>query len=1485
MAFAFFLNSVILFMSEKNLITCASLNMFLMKRQIKQRFFIMKLMKSMKRRLSLLIVAVLLTSQPLAVSASQADLLTEEPDIFTLEADQDITTVEAEQDIMTFDADQANDVALTGIKLSTESLKIGKGEKVNLEVRYTPQNATNREVTWSSSNDSVASVSNTGLVEAKSNGSTTITATSKSGNLKATCSVTVSDQAAPNLKDLDFAGNQEVSAPNNVPLVGGKKFKLDLPKSIPISCVIEDGRIRIGINMKKDQLYSYNSDEKAPNAIKNKSTKEIFEDLEKDLKKASKISASADKWINMVQEKKFDKAAVPGISKDVKFDVLGYAEGKWSDNLDSIEGNLIIRLSGNATVQGQYMVWVVPVTVNCKFSASATLTAKIGYNFKDAKWYGDLKFGASIGIEPYAGVGFGKWFSGGVYGKATTDVKFTLKSSKDPTGLDEWNLGGEVGIKAYVALLEFKKKIVSGSWSLYKRPATQANTLSPDGEIIEETEEYPEYMEEICAVGAISEIDLSEISPDGTILENAYPAANPEIITAGDTTMLLYVKTVLSDNKVNRTDLVYKLYNNETAQFGEIQSVSSNTTADCEPQIYTDKNDIYVAWLDSNRNLSDSDELYKAITSNQIDPEKAMEYLKTFGIRVSKYNRETGSFEDIGTPSWNDSFIYSPEMCMTTEGLNLIWVENTETVPWIKNNDKSEFLTLSSNVIHRSVYSDGVWTEKESITGLDDVSDLSIGNTSSGLEIAYVIDKADGQTLYVRKADGTTDTLTPEGYITTLSYTDVPSLKDRGTILTLNMDGGLYYADSTGINEILPAGTMCGDSDYSVYGERIYYLQDYVTGDTYGRNVAVSVWDAGSGKYGDVFLTHEKGYVDSFSNQTGRLAYLLTDAKFDKNSSEWNTSSSIKMLDSLDYHDIELEDVDYSPAYTYAGMEFPFDMYITNNGTDKVINARYSVSYNGADISGGAIELNILPGDTGVVEKTFVIPDNYTKAGGDFIVSVKMEGDSDPSNDSKSFSLFMANLTVSGASETVGNRQYIVIDVENSGLKDTNATTKVTGEDGQEIFSANNLIKAGDTVTIRKEYTGTKAQLLTVETKGDAEEFYEKNNIDWLNVDDAFYDPVSSEYRLLPGELCRLDLNYFGRYIYGVKWDIEFPDPKQKGCVTLKNGVITAKKAGKAVVKASYGGLVMTFNITVDGTVPATKTISFGKKVLKINAPKSATLTQSTPEKTKTKKINVSIPKELRNADVTLSANILEDKQAFEISGPTFNNADRTKASTASFEITPTGAGASYVIWSAKDKDGNEATTYTKVIVKKNNTDLVVENKEDIEKMKLPVGEGVNLSVITTTGNTDLALPAFSVKGNGFKVSKSGLVIATKPGASGTVTVKLGNKKDEVNVYSQEKTSDNPYLLMSKPFVDITIPKPTAKKNQTVTLKLSTPKKSIPDVVWSIIDYEHQGMELDQTSGKLTVSANAAPGCYTIICKAADDNAGYNTAVCEVTLK
>lgn len=86
-------------------------------------------------------------------------------------------------------------VKATGISLNTDKLALtryGKDVKEKLTATVTPDETTNNNVKWASSNNKVATVDSNGYVTAKGKGTVRITATTTDGsNLSATCTVTV----------------------------------------------------------------------------------------------------------------------------------------------------------------------------------------------------------------------------------------------------------------------------------------------------------------------------------------------------------------------------------------------------------------------------------------------------------------------------------------------------------------------------------------------------------------------------------------------------------------------------------------------------------------------------------------------------------------------------------------------------------------------------------------------------------------------------------------------------------------------------------------------------------------------------------------------------------------------------------------------------------------------------------------------------------------------------------------------------------------------------------------------------------------------------------------------------------------------------------------------------------------------------------------------------------------------------------------------
>lgn len=82
-----------------------------------------------------------------------------------------------------------DNVAVKSIKLNKTKVTLSKGKKVKLKATVAPSNATDKNVTFTSSNTKVATVNAKGVVTAKKAGKATITA--KAGTKKATCKIVV----------------------------------------------------------------------------------------------------------------------------------------------------------------------------------------------------------------------------------------------------------------------------------------------------------------------------------------------------------------------------------------------------------------------------------------------------------------------------------------------------------------------------------------------------------------------------------------------------------------------------------------------------------------------------------------------------------------------------------------------------------------------------------------------------------------------------------------------------------------------------------------------------------------------------------------------------------------------------------------------------------------------------------------------------------------------------------------------------------------------------------------------------------------------------------------------------------------------------------------------------------------------------------------------------------------------------------------------
>lgn len=102
--------------------------------------------------------------------------------------------------------DGGQTVLVSSISLSDSTLTLGVSSQHTLTTTVLPINATNKNLNWTSTDQSVATVSN-GVISALSAGTSTITATAADGSgISASCSLTVTNEAQKVLENIQVSG-------------------------------------------------------------------------------------------------------------------------------------------------------------------------------------------------------------------------------------------------------------------------------------------------------------------------------------------------------------------------------------------------------------------------------------------------------------------------------------------------------------------------------------------------------------------------------------------------------------------------------------------------------------------------------------------------------------------------------------------------------------------------------------------------------------------------------------------------------------------------------------------------------------------------------------------------------------------------------------------------------------------------------------------------------------------------------------------------------------------------------------------------------------------------------------------------------------------------------------------------------------------------------------------------------------------------------
>lgn len=140
-------------------------------------------------------------------------------------------------------------ISVSGVSLNKSSITLVEGANESLVSTVSPSNATDKEVTWSSSESSVASVDSKGTVTAVKAGTTTITVKTNDGGKTASCSVTVEAKVIPvasvsiDQNSLELIEGEEATLVSTVEPGDATNKTIAWSSSDPSVATVEDGKV------------------------------------------------------------------------------------------------------------------------------------------------------------------------------------------------------------------------------------------------------------------------------------------------------------------------------------------------------------------------------------------------------------------------------------------------------------------------------------------------------------------------------------------------------------------------------------------------------------------------------------------------------------------------------------------------------------------------------------------------------------------------------------------------------------------------------------------------------------------------------------------------------------------------------------------------------------------------------------------------------------------------------------------------------------------------------------------------------------------------------------------------------------------------------------------------------------------------------------------------------------------------------------------
>ena len=822
----------------------------------------------------------------------------------------------------------------------------------------------------------------------------------------------------------------------SVPIIGGTEASLDFIKC-PVGVEITGNKVKISVGA---DIFGYSDSTDKDGDTETKWLS--FKDSCKGIQEAKKDTKNAYKKFKKF--KKTNGLSEKGSNKNQTFktDFLGYLEGYITDTgglqFTEVCGTLAAEFAYK--IKGQFVIYGIPCYAYVEAGAEAGATANAGRTVPDGDF--PFEFDVTIHLTPKvkggAGIGLEGAVSGGVYAKAEMPIQYAIKKKHFTLSID-----GEVGWEAHYLIGTTSGTIITGTFNLLdeyfgtksKQVRRQIATTYAMTEFIDKTVSQTsekttllsrDYINNQKWVGTQTSSkrkarSASTLTFANTTLESSVNEfQRPQLVTAGDKMMLIWVDDDKSRDTYNRYRLIYSLYNN--GSWTVPKAVDDDGMIDYQVSVTAVGNDIYIAYQKFNAKFTEGDE------------ERLDELNKKAEIKIAKYNANDNSFDNVKFITSNDTFDYLP----------CIAVENSQPVFYWVNCTSSDFSANSCSIM------------KSDFAG-------NVSTVYSGLNYIYELKVIGNDIYYTAESDCSNENTNDLNlYKNNVQITDndgidkqeIPtSLASVNDTLFYTSNEGIYMLDGDTPKLSLENNKIAGNLQLAATddGIRAVWSQTSDMGtEFYTSELVNGAWSE------PVAITDYGKLVSqlSIANYGGKLfgAYNITERK-EQDGSIVNGSTDLCVFntDGFNKFDVTLDTVDESQLNSNG--QTKLNVLVENNGTENIKSIDfeitdslgYSQSVNKTvDIPSGdydVVELDYAPSTSSETFERRTVTVNATS--GDASADTQLEvGNADLSVD---------DITL----EKLGTESVITAQIHNIGTVEAENVNVVFKNGENEVYTSN----------------------------------------------------------------------------------------------------------------------------------------------------------------------------------------------------------------------------------------------------------------------------------------------------------------------------------------------------------------------------------------------------------------------------------------------